>query len=184
MGGFKGKKSYGSYKTDICPFCGKASYAINRAKIPVCNDHKDTDYPAIRCICGKWLDVLTGKFGTYCNCVNCGNINLSEALANQVLAKEGAVVKQNKLTQKENLAEKDITRFAKAPETTTKIPLTRKITSSDPLQAEIDRLQREAMMKEIRERELVAKKEVPKEILEDPLEKKCKELGIRSWKDL
>ena len=78
-----GKKVYGNSKTDLCPFCGSATYFKNKVGISVCKDHKDTEYPAIKCRCGSWLEVLSGKFGTYCNCLRCGNISLAKALAQE-----------------------------------------------------------------------------------------------------
>ena len=77
---FPSKKQYGSYKTDTCPFCQNQAFVKNTVGLSVCKDHKNTEYPEIRCACGSWLDVLSGKFGTYCSCPSCGTINLSKAL--------------------------------------------------------------------------------------------------------
>jgi hypothetical protein len=170
MAGFKGKKVFGSYKTDICPFCGKAAYAMNKAQLPVCLDHKNTEYPELRCFCGKWLEVRPGKFGTYCNCIKCGNISLSKALENQSVLppiKKTTIeapkpksesltgTKPNNFDHTRNVMNLINTSFTPTKKSTSKI---------SSIQSEIDRLQKESLV--------------------DPLEKKCKETGIRSWKDL
>jgi hypothetical protein len=82
-----GKKEYGNYKTDICPFCGQNAFLKNKVGISVCKHHKDTKYPAMKCICGEWLDFINGKYGTYCNCPKCGNISLQKAMANAKINK-------------------------------------------------------------------------------------------------
>lgn len=73
-------KIYGEYKTTDCPFCGKQAHFANKAKLPVCKDHKDTEYPSYRCPCGDWIDIKSGRFGTYGSCMRCGNVQLSKIL--------------------------------------------------------------------------------------------------------
>jgi hypothetical protein len=73
-------KKYGESRSDVCPFCGKAAFLKNKVGLFVCKEHKNTDYPAIKCMCGEWLDVTVGKYGNYCTCLRCGPINLKKAL--------------------------------------------------------------------------------------------------------
>ena len=75
------KKEYGSYKTDTCVFCGRASIKKNKLQLPVCKEHQDhDDAPAFRCVCGDYVDILTGKYGVYAKCYRCGNMNFSKIL--------------------------------------------------------------------------------------------------------
>lgn len=73
-------KRYGQSKTDQCPFCNKQAVTQNSQGIPVCSQHKSNDMTGIRCSCGETLDVRSGKFGAYFNCINCGNINFRKGL--------------------------------------------------------------------------------------------------------
>ena len=99
----KRKKVFGQYKTDTCPFCGKQAFVKNKAKLAVCKDHVDTEYPLLKCLCGNWLDVIPGKYGNYCNCIRCGNISLDKALAMQ--GKESLYIKKKSI-QKDPVQEK------------------------------------------------------------------------------
>ncbi|MEA3430441.1 MAG: hypothetical protein U9R08_04165 [Nanoarchaeota archaeon] len=74
------RKTYGSYRTDNCPFCGARAVTKNSQGVPVCVDHKNKNLNDLKCACGSWLDVKTGKFGVYFNCINCGNINFRKAM--------------------------------------------------------------------------------------------------------
>ncbi|MFW5746526.1 MAG: hypothetical protein ACOCWQ_03170 [Nanoarchaeota archaeon] len=76
----KGRKEWGAYKTDICVFCGAPAYSKNSVKLPVCKNHKETGYPDLKCFCGSWIDVRMGKYGAYCQCLKCGNLNLAKVL--------------------------------------------------------------------------------------------------------
>jgi hypothetical protein len=73
-------KKYGLSKIDNCPFCQKQGLVKNNQGIIVCNDHKDSVLPDIKCVCGSYLELKTGKFGAYFFCMNCGNINLKKGL--------------------------------------------------------------------------------------------------------
>jgi hypothetical protein len=68
-------KRYGQSKVDTCPFCNERSIAVNSQGIPVCLKHKTAILNEMKCVCGKYLDLMTGKFGIFFNCINCGNIN-------------------------------------------------------------------------------------------------------------
>ena len=37
--------------------------------------------PEIKCTCGSWLELRAGKFGSYFNCLNCGNVNYNKGMA-------------------------------------------------------------------------------------------------------
>lgn len=83
------KKRYGESRIDGCPFCGKPSTSKNAQGVPVCIAHKRLLLDGLRCVCGSFLDVLTGKWGAYCRCPKCGNVNFRRALeVNQQLLKQ------------------------------------------------------------------------------------------------
>ena len=73
-------KRYGESKKQDCPFCGKLAITKNPQGIPVCFAHKNTKLDDVKCVCGKWLELRSGKFGPYFNCINCGNINWNRGL--------------------------------------------------------------------------------------------------------
>ena len=73
-------KRYGESRFDGCPFCGKQALVKSPQKLLVCNAHKDSMLPEIRCVCGSYLVLMEGKFGPFFNCMNCGNINLKKGL--------------------------------------------------------------------------------------------------------
>lgn len=68
-------KRYGESKIDKCPFCSQQAISVNSQGVPVCIKHKEAILNDMRCICGGRADLMTGKFGVYFNCLNCGNIN-------------------------------------------------------------------------------------------------------------
>ncbi|MBI4439405.1 hypothetical protein HY638_00365 [Candidatus Woesearchaeota archaeon] len=73
-------KSYGQSRIDNCPFCGKTGIIRNKQGIPVCHNHKDNNITEVKCACGKWLDLLQGKWGPYFHCENCGNMNFKRGI--------------------------------------------------------------------------------------------------------
>src|SRR3989344_3706101 len=73
-------KRYGESKIDNCAFCSKQGIVKNKQGLIVCSVHKDSILPEIKCVCGNYLELKTGKFGPYFNCLNCGNINLKKGL--------------------------------------------------------------------------------------------------------
>ncbi len=75
-------KRYGQSRVDKCPFCERQAVTQNKQGVPVCNMHKDKSLD-LKCICGGWLDVCSGKFGPYFHCMNCGNINFRKGLSMQ-----------------------------------------------------------------------------------------------------
>ncbi|MEK6876532.1 MAG: hypothetical protein AABX63_03915, partial [Nanoarchaeota archaeon] len=62
-------------------FCEKAATAKNSQDVPVCQAHKKTLLPDLKCSCNSYLDLRNGKFGVYFNCMNCGNMNIKKALS-------------------------------------------------------------------------------------------------------
>jgi hypothetical protein len=92
-------KRYGESRIDTCPFCGKQGTLKSRQGLIVCAEHKDSILPDIKCVCGSCLDLVTGKFGPYFVCLNCGNINLKKGL--ELL--ESMDHKQNKTSVKDGI---------------------------------------------------------------------------------
>ena len=52
----------------------------NAQGVPVCTKHKN-DYLNLKCLCGESLDVRSGKWGPYGNCLRCGNVSWTKVLA-------------------------------------------------------------------------------------------------------
>jgi hypothetical protein len=77
---WKKKKVYGESKVNSCPFCDKAAMVKNPQKIPVCNDHKKQMLSEIECVCGSYLEIRQGKFGSFFTCINCGALNFRKGL--------------------------------------------------------------------------------------------------------
>jgi hypothetical protein len=74
------RKVYGEYRTDTCPFCGKRGVINNKQGIPVCQEHKARELQDMKCACGEWLDICSGKWGPYFRCMKCGNITFRKGL--------------------------------------------------------------------------------------------------------
>lgn len=73
-------KRYGQSRIDSCPFCSKTAVTKNGQGVPVCVSHKNENLTGLKCACGSYLDVKTGKWGAYFSCFRCGNINIGKAL--------------------------------------------------------------------------------------------------------
>jgi hypothetical protein len=73
-------KRYGESRVDSCPFCGRQAIINNPQGIPVCVEHKNKDFPDMKCTCGSYLMIQKGKFGVFFNCLKCGNMNLRKVL--------------------------------------------------------------------------------------------------------
>jgi len=91
------KKEYGKYQTDNCPFCGGIATQKNAQGIAVCRSHLQSQMEDRRCVCGKWLELCSGKYGPYFFCLNCGNVSLSKGL------KRGTAIKAEPLKEKPGL---------------------------------------------------------------------------------
>ena len=74
------RKVYGSYQTPKCAICGKLATAKNKQGLEVCRLHKEDELDSIKCTCGSWLDIRQGKYGSYFNCINCGNISFRKGM--------------------------------------------------------------------------------------------------------
>ena len=73
-------KRYGQSRVDTCPFCGKQGVTQNTQGVPVCLQHKNEKLSDLKCICGSYVDIKTGKWGAYASCMKCGNVNLKRVL--------------------------------------------------------------------------------------------------------
>ena len=74
------KKVYGSYKVENCAICGSVATLKNSQGLSMCTAHKNEELTDLKCICGDYLDVMTGKYGAFFRCFNCGPINLKKGL--------------------------------------------------------------------------------------------------------
>jgi transcription elongation factor Elf1 len=102
-------KRYGQSRVESCPFCNKQGVTKNKQGIPVCLKHKESILDDIKCVCGSFLEVKSGKYGAYFNCLNCGNINFKKAMEIGV-AKEKEVVNENKNVEPVVRRKKEIVR--------------------------------------------------------------------------
>ena len=89
-------KRYGQSHVDKCPFCGKTAVTQSSEKVPVCLAHKDSTLPAMKCVCGEYLDLRSGKFGPYFSCMRCGNVSWSKAMEINVIHDDIKVVDKSK----------------------------------------------------------------------------------------
>ncbi len=102
-------KRYGESRVDRCPFCGQQATGKNSQGVPVCRNHKESILDDMKCACGSYLDIRTGKFGAYFNCINCGNINFKKAMSiNQVKDKK-AIIPNNSFSKKKKIVKKEPT---------------------------------------------------------------------------
>lgn len=97
---FKAKKRYGDYKTDNCPFCGKVATLMNERGVAVCRLHLKEKFEDRKCVCGRWLELRSGKFGPYFNCLNCGNLSYDKGLERSTAVKSEPVTTETKTTSK------------------------------------------------------------------------------------
>ena len=198
---FKGKKIYGNYKTDICPFCGGNAYLRNKVGIPVCRNHKETSYPELRCICGEWLDTIYGKFGTYCKCARCGNISLEKAIFhNKNLVGERIFETQkDKRNTSNNVIQTDSTSTNSTSANSTIIATGNSCNNYNNLDECLHNRNNSSSKNNPKKEKLVSsslseadlkiilESEIEKEqksLMLDPAKRKAKILGIKSWKDL
>ncbi len=77
-------KRYGESKIEKCPFCEDSRTlptVVNSQGFSVCLKHKNSilDVENMKCVCGEYLELLSGKFGPFFKCMECGNINLKKA---------------------------------------------------------------------------------------------------------
>ena len=100
-------KRYGQSKIDKCPFCDKIALLKNSQDIPVCSAHKTAKLDDIKCSCGKWLEILIGKWGPYFRCCSCGNINFKRAIEMNPPAKREQKTIGKKISPKETVLTSD-----------------------------------------------------------------------------
>ncbi len=74
------RKRYGESRVDSCPFCGKQGVTKNSQGVPVCLAHKGDVLSDLKCACGSYVDIKSGKWGAYASCIRCGNVNLRKVL--------------------------------------------------------------------------------------------------------
>jgi len=91
-------KKYGQSKVDKCPFCSQQATTYNSQKVPTCPKHKDSALGGMKCACGSWLEMKSGKFGIFFTCLKCGNMSLRKVLEINECQKE-------KETEKERVIE-------------------------------------------------------------------------------
>jgi len=77
---FSRKKTYGTYMTNNCSFCGSLATQKNDSGLYVCHRHLKEKLAEIKCTCGSWLEQRSGKFGPYFNCLHCGNISYAKGM--------------------------------------------------------------------------------------------------------
>ena len=77
---FRRKKTYGTYKTSTCPFCSRVATHKNEQGLDVCHQHLKEQMQEFKCTCGSWLELRTGKFGAYFNCMRCGNMPIQKGM--------------------------------------------------------------------------------------------------------
>ena len=103
-------KRYGQSKIEKCPFCSKQAMCKNSQGISVCNDHTKKELLDLKCMCGSWLDLRTGKYGPFFVCISCGPVSLSKALdINEEKLKndQKAFMKEEKNSQKDPTERKE-----------------------------------------------------------------------------
>lgn len=88
------RKRYGESRVESCPFCGKQGVAKNVQGVPVCLAHKKGVLSELKCACGSYVDIKSGKWGAYANCIRCGNVNLRKVLELNPLLKAQEKVKE------------------------------------------------------------------------------------------
>ncbi len=94
-------KKYGQSKKETCPFCNNGAVFVNKQGLSVCRKHKGTALEDIKCLCGSYLEIRKGKYGSYFFCINCGNISLKKGLMIREANKKACIQnnKENKSTQ-------------------------------------------------------------------------------------
>ncbi|HLC32308.1 MAG TPA: hypothetical protein VJJ82_00615 [Candidatus Nanoarchaeia archaeon] len=73
-------KRYGQSQINKCPFCELHATTSSASGVPVCIKHKTEELPNYKCMCGRYLVQMKGKFGVFFNCINCGNMNLRKVM--------------------------------------------------------------------------------------------------------
>jgi hypothetical protein len=74
------RKRYGESRVNNCPFCSRQGVTKNAQGVPTCLSHKNDALSDLKCACGSYVDVKSGKWGAYASCLRCGNVNLRKVL--------------------------------------------------------------------------------------------------------
>ncbi len=93
-------KVYGQSMVNSCPFCGKVATAKSEQGADVCSKHTKTMLVNAKCNCGDYIDLLSGKYGPYFNCLKCGNVNYQKGLdmwraSGAAFEEDGAISKKD-----------------------------------------------------------------------------------------
>ncbi len=94
-------KRYGMSREDECPFCGKKPTTKNSQGFPVCTEHKSSQVEDKKCSCGRFLELRTGKFGVFYNCIKCGNMSVKKAFEMDEFMRKRQEKKDDFILQKE-----------------------------------------------------------------------------------
>lgn len=78
--GYRGKKVYGQGYNQNCVFCGGFATQTTKEGLLVCRNHNNSQLNEQKCACGKVLELKSGKYGAYFNCLVCGNVNVKKGL--------------------------------------------------------------------------------------------------------
>lgn len=106
------RKIYGESKIEKCPFCSKRALVKNSQGISVCQDHKNSILGDMKCACGQHLELRTGKFGVYFNCIKCGNISWRKATEfNEIKDVSEKTPKRDFMRQKVEIVRSDDPRY-------------------------------------------------------------------------
>ena len=105
---FPTKKVYGESKVMNCPFCGRMATRKTEAGLEVCHLHTKEQLQEIKCTCGRWLEQLAGKFGSYFNCLNCGNMNFNKAMEIKAITSKGSSLPKPEIKVPEVIEKKEI----------------------------------------------------------------------------
>jgi len=136
-----GRKSYGESKIDLCIICGTSAYKKNDVGVPVCGTHEHAEMPAWKCMCGNWVDILYGKYGTYCNCPRCGNLNVEKIrvhnLENPPTLKSGkpvsSLTSETNVSSNKSISQKSVFKNTLDARDVKQTPVKKEISSIYPL---------------------------------------------------
>jgi len=103
------RKIYGVSREDNCPFCGRRATTKNEQGMPVCVQHKSSLLDDMKCVCGKYLEMRTGKYGLFFSCIKCGNMSMRKVFEfNAVKEKPSAdEIKKKEHSKNASAKEKD-----------------------------------------------------------------------------
>lgn len=102
-------KRYGQSRDNSCHFCGAIATSKSEQGLVVCHKHVTEKTDEIKCTCGSWLDLRSGKWGSYYNCINCGNVNMAKAMQMKEMTRNKAEVTKKWQEKKERATTKEIT---------------------------------------------------------------------------